>query len=478
MPDATAGDTLEGAESGTDEASTPRAPHLFLCVECARPGAGGARHALSNVDEVVLGRGTARTSRRIATPSGVRQLELRVPDRRMSAVHARLRRAGGGWTLEDAGSKNGSIVNGERMAVAGLEDGDLIELGHTFFIFRSALRTPVRAPGDLDASDLLDRPTALATLDPAFASSLERLARIGRSEVPVLLLGETGTGKELLARAIHEASERSGSFVAINCGALPQSLLEAQLFGHSRGAFSGAVRDEPGYVRAAHGGTLFLDEIGDLALPSQAALLRVLQEREVIPVGATQPIPVDLRVVAATHVPIDQHVKRGTFRSDLLGRLAGFTFSVPPLRDRREDIGLVLANLLAQIPLADPLLTAKAARALLGHSWPRNIRELSQCLSSAAVLAEGGVIQAFDLPQAMTRPRAADARPDAASSPWPLPAGVRAPDDERLRDELIAKFAQHAGNVSHVARAMGKARSQIQRWMRRFEIDPEKYRSS
>jgi DNA-binding NtrC family response regulator len=472
MSDATAGDTIDAVESSTDDASVPCVAHLFLCIESARPRAGGARHSLMNVEEVVLGRGPERASRRIVTESGVLRLDLRIPDPRMSAVHARLRRQGARWRLEDAGSTNGSWVNGEKTSSVDLDDGALIELGQTFFVFRLGLRTPVGSPADLDADDLRDLPTALTTLDPALATSLERLARIAKSEVPVLLLGETGTGKELLARAIHETSGRAGAFVAINCGALPQSLLEAQLFGHARGAFSGAVRNEPGYIRAAHGGTLFLDEIGDLPLPSQAALLRVLQEREVVPVGTTHPIAVDLRVVAATHIPVDQHIEQGRFRSDLLGRIAGFTFSAPPLRERREDLGLVLASLLAQIPsLTDPRLSASATRALLRYSWPRNIRELAHCLASAAVLADGGLIEAFDIPQTTTFDG-----PPASPSAWPLARGVRDPDDERLREELVAKFAEHGGNVSRVAQAMGKARSQIQRWMRRFEIHPDKYR--
>jgi transcriptional regulator with GAF, ATPase, and Fis domain len=214
----------------------------------------------------------------------------------------------------------------------------------------------------------------------------------------VLLLGETGTGKELLARAIHRLSERKGPFVAVNCGALPMTLVEAQLFGHVRGAFSGAVADAPGLLRSSDGGTLLLDEVGDLPEPSQAALLRALQEREVMPVGGVRAIKTDLRVVAATHQPLEKLVAQGDFRKDFYARLAGYSFSLPPLRERREDIGLLVGAFARERPIR---LTAAAGRALLRYPWPLNVRELHQALDVAATLAEGELIDVMDLPPAV-----------------------------------------------------------------------------
>src|SRR5262249_4252107 len=159
----------------------------------------------------------------------------------------------------------------------------------------------------------------------------------------ILLLGETGTGKEVLARSLHALSQRPGPFIAVNCGAIPENLVEGQLFGHVRGAFSGALKDEPGLVRAAQGGTLLLDEIGDLPASSQAALLRVLQESEVRPVGSTQTVKVDVRIIAATHRPLESLIKGNAFRHDLYARLAGFRFELAPLRKRKVDLGLLIA---------------------------------------------------------------------------------------------------------------------------------------
>src|SRR5207302_1217977 len=189
--------------------------------------------------------------------------------------------------------------------------------------------------------------------------------------------GETGTGKEVIARAIHAASRRPGAFVAVNCGALAPNLVESELFGHKKGAFSGATEDHNGLVRAADKGTLLLDEIGDLPVPTQAALLRVLQQREVLPLGTTKPMPVDLRVVAASHRDLEAEVGAGRFREDLWSRLAGYTAQLPALRDRREDLGLLVAALLARLVQTRPIrFTSEAGLALVQYDWPRNVREL------------------------------------------------------------------------------------------------------
>jgi DNA-binding NtrC family response regulator len=330
---------------------------------------------------------------------------------------------------------------------------------------RTALATPANALGDLRADTLHDRPLAFRTLLPELEIAFDQLVRVARSRVPLLFLGETGTGKELLAQASHELSTRGGAFVALNCAALPESLREAQLFGHVRGAFSGATRDELGYVRAADGGSLFLDEIGDLASASQTALLRVLQENEVVPVGTTRPIRVDVRFLSATHAALRARAESGSFRSDLFARLAGFTFRAPALRDRIEDLGLMIGALLPELEHAagGPLrLHPDAARLLLSYAWPRNVRELRQCLVAAAVLATARVIEVNHLPAVVAQVDA-DRTLDSAQQ-------------EQLHSQLIALFVEHRGNVTHVARAMGKARVQVQRWMKRFAIDPGKFR--
>jgi MoxR-like ATPase len=283
----------------------------------------------------------------------------------MSQTHARLERGLGQWTAEDAGSKNGTLLNGEPLQRGRLDDGDLLTFGYTIFLFRGAL--PVcREELALDATQLTPVAPGMMTLVPELERDLARLAQVAASGVTVMIRGETGTGKEVLARAVHTLSRRSGDFVAINCGALTDTLVESELFGHRKGAFSGAVEDYVGLVRSAHGGTLLLDEIGDLPPASQAAFLRVLQEREVMPVGATRAVPVDLRIISATHRDLEELVAQGKFRADLLARVSGFRLDLPPLRDRREDVGLLVAQLvrrLAGAAAGDVVFTESAARA-------------------------------------------------------------------------------------------------------------------
>jgi DNA-binding NtrC family response regulator len=260
--------------------------------------------------------------------------------------------------------------------------------------------------------------------------------------------------------------------VAFNSGGLSPSLLESQLFGHTRGAFSGATRDELGLVRAADGGTLFLDEIGDMPAAAQVALLRVLQESEVLPLGCARPSRVDVRIIAATHRPLHQLSASGTFRPDLLARLHGHLHALPALRHRREDLGILLADLLSSLDREQRIrrLAPDAARALLAHSWPLNVRQLGHALARAAVLVEDGVLRARHLE---TEPF--ELASDAGSSD-PGQGPLFSADDEQLRTRLLGLLSSEHGNVAEVARAMGKARMQVQRWMKRFGIDPAAYR--
>jgi DNA-binding NtrC family response regulator len=441
-------------------------PYLFLVIEGARLEAGGIRIALGALESLLIGRGDTRALSRAEDATQT----LTVPDSRMSGAHARIVRKDGALHVEDAGSTNGTLVNGEAAASPALRDGDIVELGQTLFLFREIEEEAGGRARSLEPSAETLAQVGLATLDPNLARRLERLARVAPSPLSILLLGETGTGKEVLARAVHTLSMRPGPFVAINCGAIPQNLVESHLFGHVRGAFSGAVKDEPGLVRSAQYGTLLLDEIGDLPTSSQAALLRVLQEGEVLPVGSTKPTKVDVRVVAATHMPLEDLIERGAFRRDLYARLAGYTFALAPLRERLMDIGLLVAALVAggKTGAAPGIrMHREAARAMVRYDWPMNVRELEQCLRAAAVLADSGVITAADLPAAIAA---------ALGIAYGSDGDEIEDHDEELRRELLVRMADARGNVSEVARAMGKARQQVQRWVRRFGIDPETYR--
>ncbi|MBA3459191.1 MAG: sigma 54-dependent Fis family transcriptional regulator [Deltaproteobacteria bacterium] len=435
------------------ERAQPR-PQLYVVFDAARPLAPTSRHSLEAIDEVTIGRGTAASATRRD-----RVLDLRRIDRWMSSVHVRLRRNGAGFQIEDGGSKNGTLVNGTRTSEALLQDGDVIGVGQTLLLFRDRVPTSVRAPLDVDTSELQPRVAALATLSPELGVMFDALIAVGSSAVPVLVYGETGTGKEGIARAVHALSHRKGPCVAVNCGALPTALVASELFGYRAGAFSGATEDRPGLARSADGGTLFLDEIGDLPEVAQTALLRVLQEREVLPLGATRAIPIDLRVVAATHRDLAAAVAKGTFRADLFARLRGFTARLPPLRERREDFGLIVAAVLRRHAPDEGehvTFTSTAARALIEHPWPHNIRELERRLVTAVALARGTPIERDQL---FEEPDEIPAEPAAAD-------GADAGD----RDALVAALLATGGNIVQTARRLGTHPRQVYRWIDRHAI--------
>lgn len=400
---------------------------------------------------MVIGRGQDRVAQ-LREIDAEETLRVDVPDHHMSGSHARLDRAARQWVISDLDSKNGCIVNGERVSRQTLTDGDVVELGHTFFMFRNA------AAAEED-DDLVAR--AGHTHVPALLEIYDQLDRVATTTTTIILQGESGTGKEVLARRIHDQSGRAGKFVAVNCGALPDGLVESELFGHEQGAFSGATAARLGHVRASNGGTLMLDEIGDLPAASQAALLRVLEQKEVVPVGDSDPLSVDLRVIAATHRDLDSLVADGDFRADLLARLADFRVQLPPLRERAEDIGILLESF---IPEAGTL-TRDAARALLSHDWPMNVRELKKCMQTSFALAGGEPVAIEHLPQTVREAPAERARTSPATE-----------DDATLRARIVELLGQYNGNVSAVARALDKARPQVHRLLKRFAIDPNKYR--
>ncbi|MEZ4371334.1 MAG: sigma 54-interacting transcriptional regulator [Polyangiaceae bacterium] len=461
-------ETHQTKPTGRNDSATPVGPELIAVLTCSQPRAGSSRHSLRGITRVEIGRSSERRITRQGTT-----LRLAFPDVRLSTHHARLELVDGSWWFEDAGSTNGSSINGRKASRCPLSDGDLLELGYSFFYFLEAATVGGR-PDDQSASDLSTEP-GLETLQGPHFANLARLMRIAASPVAILLRGETGTGKEVLARAIHVLSNRPGPFIAVNCGAIPDSLLESQLFGHQKGSFSGAIRDELGFVRSANQGTLFLDEVGDLPAASQAALLRLIQEGEVVPVGSARPVKVDVRILSATHQPLEVLMESDRFRRDLFARLAGFVHTLPPLRERREDLGLIIGRLVEGLSTPVDSLKPEVARALLRYDWPLNVRELQQCLATACVLAEGGAIKLDDIPPAVAEAASPSWRSaEIRRSSFP-PGAALSSEDANLRRELVGRLSASGGNVSQVARDMAKARQQIQRWIRRFGITPNEY---
>jgi sigma-54 dependent transcriptional regulator, acetoin dehydrogenase operon transcriptional activator AcoR len=436
---------------------------LYVAFRGNEPMAAPSRHVVTDIDLVQFGRGEAGATR--DRKDGLRRLVIRLPDPLLSTQHGQLVHARGAWVLDDPSSKNGAVVRGVRTRSSTVALGDIFSLGHTVFFLAREPRSSIRAL-DTTAAELPAPVPELATFDATLATAVDRMAHVAMTDLPVLLLGETGTGKEVTARALHELSRRRGPFVAVNCGAIAATLVESELFGHRRGAFSGATTDKPGYIRTADQGTLFLDEIGELPLPAQTALLRVLQEREVVPVGEALPIPVDLRVCAATHRDLAALVEAGKFREDLYARLLGVTITLPPLRARRSDLGILIPALLRRLPRPERIkLTPAAATRLFEYAWPRNVRELERTLAVMTALAGNQPIGIEHIPDELRAP-AAEAPPAIAVE---APAAL-SPEDLELKQRLEALLREHDHNLTEVARLLGKDRTQIYRWVRRFGI--------
>lgn len=450
--------TIEASDEDTRGAGVSIAHYLVVALDCARPLAPPVRLQL-DTDRVTLRRGTRREWRR-SRVGETWTLDVQLPDAWMSSEHARLvrDRTAARWVLEDDSSKNGTLVNGERVGRAELEDGDVIELGNTLLVYRELDQCGPAT--DDEAHPRTDADLAPRTLNPEWMDELGKGLELAPSRMPLLLVGETGTGKEVLARAIHAASGRTGPFVAINCGAIAQGLVESELFGAKKGSFSGALEDRLGLIRAAQGGTLFLDEVAELPESSQVALLRVLQEHEVLPVGATRAVPVDFRLIAATNVDLEARVQRGEYRRDLYARLAGHVVRVPPLRSRVEDLGVLIAELLPTLaPGSAERITFSrpAARALFSHDWPFNVRELEHALGVAVAVETNEPIALERLPEKISDPR---------SAVGPELRLLRSSEDDQgegniERERILAALNACAGNQTHAARKLGISRATL-----------------
>jgi DNA-binding NtrC family response regulator len=393
----------------------------------------------------------------VSRPLGVRaavrighsdEADLVLLDTKASRLHAELEPAAGGILVTE-GSRNGVSVDGCR--IEGPKTfapiGAVLRIGNTLLEVVADVMGFAHEAGCGD--DLL-------LGGPALAPVRRRIAQAGPTDLAVLVEGESGTGKELVARAVHRASGRRGQLVGVNCAALPGELIEAELFGHARGAFSSADAARRGLVRSADGGTLFLDEIGEMGAGTQAKLLRVLEDKQVRPVGEDHATAVDVRVVAATNRDLEARIAEGAFREDLFHRLATVRLRLPPLRARREDVPLLVQHFLA--PDA-PRPSVEAMELLMLWRWPGNVRELCNAVVSAANEAGGApFFGAEHLPAAL---REGPGEPDA---------------DAALRRRLSEALARADGNVTEAARALGVRRAGIYEQLKRLGIDPDAFR--
>lgn len=368
----------------------------------------------------------------------------------VSRLHAEVFVRGRACALADTSSKNGVFINGELVTHAALAPGDVVRLGNTIGVVDD-----VTLPAE--AGERLAAPAVSWGLPaPGLARALGDLPPVAESALPVVIIGETGVGKERVATAIHLASRRKGPLHSLNCAAIAQNLAEAELFGHRKGAFTGADTAAVGHLRAAHGGTLFLDELQDLPLRVQATLLRVLQDGVVVPVGETKPIPVDIRVIAASQQPLAQLIASGRLREDLVMRLSGFTLTLPPLRERRADVGLLFYHFLEQYAVGVvPEVEVRCIEELLLYGWPGNVRELELLARRLLALqAAEGVIRWRALPEIMRTERAHSPRPEGGET-----------RDEHDRRKLRDALRRSEGNVKRAALAVGISRQRAYRLM-------------
>jgi len=401
-------------------------------------------HALPAAARITVGRGSDCT--------------VVVDDPKISRRHAAFH-GGPPLAIEDLGSTNGIWIAGQRLTAGerrALEPGVSVQLGPCVAVVLGGAHESIS-----------DGPrfAAIAITDPTPDGVPEVVHRIARAGMSALVLGETGTGKEVLARTLHQLSGRAGAFVAVNCAALNEALLESELFGHERGAFTGAAAAKPGLFEVASGGTVFLDEIGELPTPLQAKLLRVLESRQAYRLGGLEPRTLDVWFVSATHRDLMADVASGRFRQDFYFRINGISLTLAPLRARRELIPGLAARLLGDAARragrAAPRLTDAALAALARHDWPGNVRELRTVVERAMMLSDSDELGAADI----LLDRMARA---------PDPAGSAEEPDRKAR--LEAEATAHRGNITSIARALGTSRSQVRRLAVRYGIDLDRFR--
>jgi hypothetical protein len=455
MPDQEEEETLtEESPIPRPSAGHPRAWLTFIGSSENQFESSGQVFALDDVRTVRFGRGRNQLD---AEQSGT-VLHISVPLGWVSTAHAELRIVPEEGRLEfdlrDLGSRNGTHI--ERSPIPGiarLKPGQVFEVGRSFWMVR-AVEARDLEPAHVDLLDVA------GTSNPTLCAIQRTLARLAKSDVPLLLCGETGTGKEVSARAIHRVSERKGAFVTANLAALSDERVDALLHGYRAGAVPGTTEDQLGLFELAHEGTLFFDELGELSSTVQAKLLAALTDSAITRVGETHARPVDVRTICASLHDVHAMVLNGSFRPDLYSRLVGFQAELPPLRERREDLGVLTAALCRNRGMPVRLST-RAFRRILGYEWPYNVRELEQTIATASILAgSDGEITRDILDEIVER------RSDMPRNPETV---------RQLRAQLVDQLVRTSGDANEVARAMDRDPKEIKRWLERFELRPEAY---
>jgi DNA-binding NtrC family response regulator len=410
-----------------------------------------------------------------------KEADLLLPDPSVSRLHARIFRVGDQYFLVD-NSKNGTFIDGQRISQVQLEGGLIFQIGPYRIHFsregqtHSISEPPTVAPGTgMEHLSIADRratakrsSTTLGMIGQSTTIKrlLDEIRKVSVSDFPVLIEGETGSGKELVSRGIHESSGRkNGPFVVVNCGAISAELIESELFGHEKGAFTGSTAQRRGAFEIAHGGTLFLDEIGELPLRLQPKLLRALEQKEIKRVGGNEPILVDVRILAATNRNLRQDVSSKNFRDDLYFRISTITLAVPPLRDRREDILPIAMHFLADGALrtnrAAPELSRPAEEILSSYYWPGNVRELRNAIQRAVVMCDGPSLGPRDFSFLLpTDPISPDGVADQSLSRW----------EQSEKNNIMTELSRQKGNKTRTARELGIAKSTLFEKLKKYGI--------
>ncbi|MBP2677427.1 MAG: Flagellar regulatory protein FleQ [Deltaproteobacteria bacterium] len=419
------------------------------------------------------------------------EADLQLPDPSVSRLHAKVFRVGRQYFLADLRSRNGTYAEGVRITQLALEDGRLFQVGPFRIHFHRPVsgfpagEEPTAPPGaassDFDSSkrgplrsgQRTDAPTAIGEAPFGLiggSAHVRRLVatirRVAASDVPVLIEGETGSGKELVARGIHDASaRRERPFIVVNCGAISPELIESELFGHEKGAFTGATAQRKGAFELANGGSIFLDEIGELPVALQPKLLRALEQKEVKRVGGNDLLLADVRILAATNRNLREEIARKMFREDLYFRIGAITVSIPPLRDRREDVAPIARHFLAGMENppsgALPVLSPAALDAMISHDWPGNVRELRNAIQRAVVMAESAELTGHDFSflRRAAEPETGTETPSGLSR-W----------EQAERTNILGELARQMGNKTKAARELGIAKSTLFEKLKKYGI--------
>lgn len=382
-----------------------------------------------------------------------------IDDPTVEPRHARLEARGDRWVLRDLRSPGGTWLNGSQIAEAFLTPGDCVKLGATEIYFLST--EPVRKEFPLRSRNF------------EWNATLQSLSGVSQTTFPVLLLGPSGTGKDVLARTLHEQSPRAqGPFVSVNCGALTETLVESELFGHVKGSFTGAINDRKGAFEAARGGTLFLDEIGDLPFSLQAKLLRALENDEIRPVGSDRNIKTDVRVIAATHQNLHQRIEEGSFRADLYYRLNVVTIQLPSLRERIEDFEDILYGFCKSMRVR---MSVAAIHKLRHHEWSGNIRELKNFVARASALHPGESIEIEHVDRLLlnrvhTGALDAGLMPNSETQSMPV-------IKEMEKQMILKRLRANRGNQRRTANDLGLPKSTLHDRLRFYGINPRQFRA-